>query len=481
MNSARANTPRAARAIPSDSLPSELKLTARLGMPLAIGELGWMSTYIVDAMMVGRMHNSALAISASSLGNSIFSALVFCGIGLLYGLDALVSQAYGRGDREDGLYSLIQSMVIVGVCAPIVVVLTLLAPFILARLHVDPVMVAETTRYLHALVWSALPLMLYMGVRHYLQAVDRPFWVMVSLLTANLVNLGGDWALIYGHLGFPAMGIAGSGWATVLTRVYMLALLLLSLGLSLRKAPIRVRTQALRPDLARLKALLRIGWPVGVQSLGELSLATFSTVLTAKLGATLLAAHQVVLDLNAFVAMVPVGLAAATAVRTGQGVGMRGTPQVRHSGYAGVLIIVGCMVCAASSFFLAPRAWAHIYTNDAAVVAAAIPIFAICACNQVFDGSQTVLAGALRGMGETRIPFFASFGCNWLIGIPVEVLLVTRLHMGLVGVWLAGSSALVPLFCIIVSTWFRRTHRLQAEFRQPRTAPMGAMPQPAGD
>jgi MATE family multidrug resistance protein len=470
-------TPRT-RAIPSHSLSSELGLTARLGTPLAFGELGWMSTYIVDAIMVGRMPHSALAIAASSLGNSIFSAFVFCAIGLLYGLDALVSQAFGRGDREDGLYSLIQSLFVVAICSPIVMAATLLAPFVLTRLHVDPVMVTETTHYLHALVWSALPLLLYMGVRHYLQAIDRPGWVMISLLTANLVNLGGDWALIYGHLGLPAMGIAGSGWATVLTRVYMLALLLLSLSLSLRAAPVTMRPQTLRPDRDRLRSLLRIGWPVGLQSLGELSLATFSSVLLSKLGSTLLAAHQVVLDLNAFVAMVPIGIAAAAAVRTGQGVGARGPLQVRRAGYAGVLIIVGCMVVAALSFFLAPRAWAHVYTTDAAVITAAIPIFAICACNQVFDGSQVVLAGALRGMGETRIPFLASFCCNWLIGIPVEILLVTKLHMGLPGVWLAGSVALAPLFIIMVTTWVKRTHQFQAKLKQPYAA---AIPQPAGD
>ncbi len=469
-----------ARAIPSHSLSSELGLTARLGTPLALGELGWMSTYIVDAIMVGRMPHSALAISASSLGNSIFSALVFCIIGLLYGLDALVSQAFGRGDREDGLYSLLQSLFIVAICAPIVMGGILLAPFFLTHLHVDPVIVLETTHYLHALVWSVLPLLLYMGVRHYLQAIDRPGWVMISLLTANLVNLGGDWAFIYGHLGFPAMGIAGSGWATVLTRVYMLALLLLSLGLSLRGAPIRMRVQAARPDWTRLRALLRIGWPVGLQSLGELSIPTFSSVLLSRLGSTELAAHQVVLDLNAFVAMVPIGLAAAAAVRTGQGVGARGALQVRRAGYAGLLIIVGCMVVAASSFFLAPRAWAHIYTTDAAVITAAVPIFAICACNQVFDGSQVVLAGALRGMGETRIPFLASFTCNWLLGIPVELLLVTKLHMGLVGVWLSQSVALAPLFAIMVTTWVKRTHRFSSESRQ-YSAPGTGLAQPAGD
>jgi MATE family multidrug resistance protein len=457
----------AARAIPSHSLPSELRLTARLGTPLALGELGWMSTYIVDAIMVGHMHNSALAISASSLGNSIFSGFVFFGIGLLYGLDALVSQAFGRGEFEDGVYSLMQSLFIIAVCAPVVVAATLLAPSVLTLLHVDAAIVAETARYLHALVWSALPLLLYMAVRHYLQAIDRPLWVMISLLTANLINLGGDWALIYGHLGFSAMGIAGSGWATVLTRVYMLALLLISLALSLRGSTIQLPPLAWRPNLTRLRSLLRLGWPVGLQQVADLSLSTVMTIITSTLGATLLAAHQVVLDLNAFVAMVPLGMAAAAAVRSGQGKGARDVDQIRRAGIAGVLIIVGCMAVAALSFVLAPRRWAGIYTTDPAVVAAAIPIFFICACEQVFDGSQVVLAGALRGLGETRVPFLASFCCNWFFGVPLELLLVYRFHQALVGVWLAGALATAPLLTIMAITWVRRVRAASAGQSRP--------------
>ena len=249
-------------------------------------------------------------------------------------------------------------MFIVAVCAPVVIGATLLSPLVLTMLHVDAAIVGETSRYLWAMVWSAVPLMTYMAVRHYLQAIDRPFWVMMSLLTANLVNLGGDWVLIYGHFHLPALGIAGSGWATVLTRFYMLGLLCIPLARSVKGASVRLRPLAWRPNLTRLRALLKLGWPVGLQSLADFSLSTFATVFTSTLGATMLAAHQVVLDLNAFVAMVPLGIAAASAVRSGQGLGAHDTAQVRRAGVAGVLIIVGCMFLAALSFFLAPRRWA---------------------------------------------------------------------------------------------------------------------------
>jgi MATE family multidrug resistance protein len=453
---------RNARAVASHSFGSEVRLTTRLGAPLALGELGWMSTYIVDAILVGRMPHSAIAISASSLGNSLFYAIAFCGIGMLFGLDALVSQAFGRGDREDGLYSLVQSLFLVAVCSPVIIALASLAPYGLRLIHVDPAIVSETIRYMQALRWSAPPLLLYMAVRHYLQATDRPGWVMISLLTANLVNWLFDWLLIYGLGGFHAYGIAGSGWATCVVRGYMLLLLVASLAISLWRAPIELRARAWRPEPERLRALVHLGWPVGLQYLGDLSLASFATVLTSTLGATLLAAHQVVLDLNAFCAMIPEGMKAAAAVRTGQGAGRADLAQVRRAGYAAVGLTTICMAAAAVSFVVAPRLWASVYTTDHAVVAATVPIFLICAVSRVFDGAQVVLQGALRGLGETRIPFLASTGLTWLVGVPLSAVMVFHWHMQLVGVWLGGLAATLPLFALMVGLWYRRVRQFGA-------------------
>ncbi len=450
-----------AHPVASTSFGSEVKLTTRLGAPLALGELGWMSTYIVDAIMVGRMEHSALAIAASSLGNSIFYAILFCAVGMLYGLDTLVSQAFGRDDLEDGCYSLAQSLFLVAAFTPAVMLLTWFSPLVLTRLHLDPAMVSGTRSYLHAIIWSTAPLLLYMAVRRYLQAIDRPGWITVSLLTANLVNLFGDWVLIYGHFGFRAMGIAGSGWATCVVRVYMLGLLVISLWLSLRRSPIRPRTGFFRPRWSRILGLLKLGWPIGLQSLAELSVSTFFAVLAGKLGATLLAAHQVVLDLNAFVAMIPLGLSAAVAVRTGQGMGRSDTTQVRRTGNAGMLIVGLTIAVAATSFLLVPRMWAHIYTNDLKVVAATVPIFAIAAASQLFDGVQVILAGALRGMGKTRAPMFASVGWYWLLGVPLGYVLCFRMHLLLRGLWMGSFFAICPIALTLLTVWRHNLKKLE--------------------
>ncbi len=477
------------QAVPSNSFPSELRLTTRLGTPLALGELGWMSTYIVDAIMVGHMPHSALAISASSLGNSLFYAIAFFGIGLLYGLDALVSQAYGRGDAEDGLFSLVQSLFIVAACTPLVMVLATIAPLGLRLIHVNELLISQTIPYMHALRWSTLPLLLYMAIRHYLQAIDRTFWVMVSLLSATLVNWLFDWLFIYGpvihgHRPFHAHGIAGSGMATCVVRLYMLMLLVGAFAYSLYRSPTRLREGAWRPHWGRLRDLYRLGWPVGLQWVADLSLASFATVLTSTLGTTLLAAHQVVLDLNAFCGMVPEGIKGASAVRTGQGAGRGDGAQVRRAGYASIFITALCMTVAAISFVAIPRVWASIYTNDPAVITAAVPIFMICAIRQMFDGVQNVLQGALRGLGETRIPFAASFGCTWLVGVPLSWMFVFHFHMQLVGIWLGFLLGTILLFAIIVTTWYRRVHtfsgggdRQRQRDARPKSIPLGVAAQ----
>ena len=176
----------AQKPLPSSSLQQELKSTARLGAPLALGELGWMSTYIIDAIMIGRLPHAALAISASSLGNTIFYAIVFCVIRGMDGVETLVAQAYGRQDknaREDCLHTLAQSMWFVIIGTPFVVLATLGSIPMLSYFHTPADIVAETSRYLHALVWSTAPLLLYMALRRYLQSINR-----VLLITVSLVN-----------------------------------------------------------------------------------------------------------------------------------------------------------------------------------------------------------------------------------------------------------------------------------------------------
>jgi MATE family multidrug resistance protein len=421
-----------------------------------LGEMGWMSTYIVDALMIGRLPHSALSISASSLGNTIFYAIAFCAIGLLTGLQTLTAQAYGRGNEQDGALTVAQACLMVAVLTPLVMLATLASIPLLSVFKTPPDIIAETSRYLHALVWSTAPLLLYWGLRKYLQSVDRVILITVSLVSSSFVNFVADWAFLYGHLGLPKFGIAGSGWATVVVRFFALALLLVALGRYFRISAIRFSRSLLRPNWDRLRVLLHLGWPPALESLADLSVSTFTSILCAQLGATLLAAHQVVLDLNAFVYMVPLGLSYATTARVGQGAGRNSVRQARRSAQASLMLGLGLIAIAAPLFAGLPRFWAGLYTNDAAVVTAAAPIFLLCGILQFGDAAGAILAAALVGVGDTRTPLIVNTIWSWVLGMPLSYWLTFDNGLGLKGLWIGRVLASIGASITLALIWQQR-------------------------
>ena len=195
----------------------------RLAMPLVLAELGWMLMGIVDTMMVGRV--SAAAIGAVGLGTTVFYIVAITSGGILLGLDTLVSQAFGAGDSEDCRRSLISGIWLALLLIVPVMLIMEAAIAMLPRFGVDPSVIADVEPYLRVLNWSAPPLLVYFAFRRYLQSchIARP--VMITLITANVVNLAVNWILVFGNLGAPRLGAAGAGWATCLSRIYMMAAL----------------------------------------------------------------------------------------------------------------------------------------------------------------------------------------------------------------------------------------------------------------
>jgi len=450
-----------ARAKGTDSYGNEVRCAARLGVPLALGELGWMSTYIVDAIMIGRLPHSALAIGASSLGNTIFYAIVFFMIYLLNGLETYIAQAAGRGNRSECVIMLMQSMWIVLVGTPVVMLATLGGLWLLPHFGTPASIVVPTNAYLHALIWSTPPLMLYMAIRRYLQSVNRVLLITTSLITSGLINWFLDWLFLYGHGPIPAMGIAGSGWATVVVRYWMLMVLIPGAILSFRNIAVWPTLAMLRPDSQRLKALLRLGWPSGLEFSLELGISTFMSILCAQLGSTFLAAHQVTLDINAFVFMVPTGLSYAAMIRVGQAAGRNSLRQVRLASNASLGLAVGYSVIAALLFIILARPLASVYTNDPQVIVAAAPLFYLCSLMILGDTFFVIFAASMTGLGDTRTPMWVSILCNWCLGMPLAYFLAFKLGYGLHGLWIGRAVGSISSGLLLTASWYARMHREQ--------------------
>ncbi|HEX7958978.1 MAG TPA: MATE family efflux transporter, partial [Terriglobales bacterium] len=403
----------------SNRLRDELRPMLRLAVPIVMAEIGWMSMNVVDTIMLGRLPNSATAIGAASLGSSLYYTVSIFGGGLLLGLDTLVSQAYGRKDLTDANRSLLNSIYLALALTPAMMGVVWLWPSLMRQLGVQPEIMAGMVPFLNALNWGTLPLLLYFALRRYLQAVNLVKPVTFALVSSNIINALFNWVFIYGHWGFRAYGIPGSGWSTCLARIYMALVLIIALLIGNRKHGFGLWQTSRRVELRKIRHLLQLGFPAASQILFEVGVFAAVTAFCGKLGALPLAGHQIALNCAAFTFMVPLGMASAAAVRVGNELGRAqravtaadradALHSARRAGWMAILLGAGFMGCAAILFLLFPRGLARIFTPNPAVIDMGAKLLLIAAAFQLFDGLQTVCTGALRGAGDTRTPMLAN-------------------------------------------------------------------------
>jgi MATE family multidrug resistance protein len=446
-------------------IKAEMSAMLRIAGPLVAAELGWMLQGVVDTMMVGRLPDSAAAIGGTAVAGMLFYTTVIFLEGILFGMDPLVSQAYGAGRIKECHRTLFASFWFVVPVAPLHM---LLVWNVLPRLReygVDPTVMVQATEFMHSLVWSTLPLLLYMAMRHYLQSMNHVKIVMFTLITANLVNWLFNWFLIYGHGGFPAMGVRGSGWATVIARVYMAAMLF---GYWLwvdRREQWHAISYGLTTDFARVRQILGYGFPAAIQIGLELAVFGLSAIWIARLGALPIAAHQVALNVVAMTYMVPLGIGAAAAVRVGHAIGRRDPHGARLSGWVAIALGATFMACCGIALLTVPHWIARSFSDNAQVVAAAVSLLSIGAIFQLFDGIQAVSTGALRGAGETRIPMLTFMFAYWSAGLPLGYWLCFHRNWGARGLWVGFCTALIVVGSVLLVVWAKKSRGFHANAR----------------
>ncbi len=447
----RASRPRSAAAGALRTLWVELPPTLRLAGPIVGAELGWIAMGLVDIAMVGRL--GPAAIGAVGVGSVLCFAVVVFGIGMLLGLDPLVARAHGRGRHDECRRWLVQGG---GLGVLLAMPLTLAAGAVAATLGawgMDPAVRELAAPYFAIVLWSVLPLLLYTAFRRYLQAIGLAAWVTAALVTANAINAGANWVLIFGHLGAPALGVDGAAWATVVSRAY-LALFLAVVVLRRERGAARGWP---RLEWRRLRRLAVLGLPAAGQVTLEFGVFAVVTALAGRLDPAMLAAHQIVLNVAGVTFMVPLGIGAAGAVRVGHAVGRRDPGAARRAGWAALALGAGFMSGAALLFVLAPQTILRPFTGDPGVIGAGVTLLLVAAFFQLFDGLQAVATGVLRGLGDTRTPMLWNLAGHWLVGLPVGYWLCFVAGWGVVGLWVGLSIGLTLVGAALVATWWRRS------------------------
>ncbi len=438
------------------TLRRELRPTVSLAAPVVIAEVGWVSMQIVDIAMVGGLGPEA--IGAVGVGSALFLAFGVFGMGLLLGLDTLVSQAFGARNRAACDRWLRHGVVL---ALALTLPLGLLARIAGSRLDVwgfDPAVLVLVRSYFAIVAWSLPLLLLYAAFRRYLQAVSVVQPIMLALVTANVVNAAANWVLISGNLGAPALGVDGAGWATCISRAYMVIVL----AVAVSQRGVRPWTLTAGVRIAGLRRILGLGWPAATQAMLEYGAFAAVTMLAARLDPSTLAAHQIVINLAGLSYMVPLGIASAGAVRVGHAVGRRDAAGASGAGWTAIGLGACFMASAAATFLIAPRAILGIFTADGRVVEVGLTLITLVALFQIFDGLQGVATGTLRGLGDTRTPMFLNLAGHWMLGLPVGYLLCFVIDWGVIGLWIGVSTGLVVVGSLLLAIWWRRARALTA-------------------
>ena len=424
-----------------------LRATLGLALPVVVIQVGMMAMGVVDTVMVG--HLSAQALAAVALGNLYFFGLAIFAIGTLMVLDPVIAQAVGARD-EPAIARGIQRGVVLAILLAVPAGLLLLAaePFLtLARQPLD--VVPSAAGYAVRLAPGVLPFFVFVVFRQSLQAMRRTAPLVVAIVAANLVNAGLNWALIFGRLGAPAMGVAGSAWATTVSRWLLAILLLLLVRRELARYVWPIRREVWDP--VPLWRMLRLGLPIGCQVVLEFGAFALVALMMGWIGTREMAGHQVAINLASLTFMVPLGTADAASVLVGQAVGRGDGPGARGAAYSALLCGAGFMSVTAIGFLTLPTPLARLYTDDATVIAIASALIPLAGVFQVFDGLQAVGGGILRGLADTRFAMMVNLIGYWFLGLPLSYVLGFRMGLGPRGLWWGLVAGLAVVASVLLA------------------------------
>lgn len=400
----------------------------------------------VDTAMVGHVQADALA--AVALASTFNFAILILGQGVLHALDPVVAQAFGAKDRPAVAAALGRGFVLSAfLSVPYAAVLWWSEP-ILLLLRQPPEVVALAAPFLRALMPGIPAAFAFVTVRQTLQAVGVVWPVLVSVVVGNLVNWAGNSALIHGRWGMPHLGVIGSAWSTTICRWLMAVVLIGCAWRPLGGLWPRFSLRLFEPrPLLRLCA---IGVPIGIQIGLEMWVFTAAALLIGNMGARQLAAHQIAINLASLSFMVPLGVGSAAATRVGQAIGREDLPGARRAAAVALWTGGAVMLLAATLFWLMPRELVMLFTTDGELIEGATTLLGVAAWFQIFDGTQAVGCGILRGAADTRIGAVINFVGYWVLGLPLGLWLAHRQGMGAAGLWWGLTFGLLVVASLLV-------------------------------
>jgi MATE family multidrug resistance protein len=415
----------------------DLREVLGLSFPVIVAMASHTLMGFVDALLLAWYGANELA-AVGAAASASFAIVAFV-MGTASCAGTFVAQSVGRGEPAEAARYTWQGVYFGFVCQALVVPVLLAAPAFFALFRHGPQVQALEAEYFQIRLLHLAGTAAYASLSSFFQGISRPGITMWAAIIANLFNAVGDCVLIFGLYGFPEMGIRGAAWATVASSYVQVVCLLVPY---LWRATHEVyRTRAgWRLDGARLRRLLRIGWPAGVSFMLDVaSWSLFTLALIGRQGRDVLAAHNVVGQVIGLSFMPAVGIHKGVQVLVGQYVGRRDIPAAKRLAYTGLAVAMVYMALMGVAFALFRGPVVRVFRDEPAIVSAGGTMLLLAALFQAFDAVGIVCVGALRGAGDTRVPALIGIGLAWGVLLPLGTVLTFVVGWGYVGAWLAAA------------------------------------------
>lgn len=446
---------------PPRRLRTEMGAMLWLAAPLAATNLLQMLVHAVDVIFVARLGDAELA--ASSLAVSIFGLLMWTMTGLVAAAAPLIAAELGR--RSHAVRQVRRTVrmalwlsVLAGAAAMAV---CLAGGWIMRATGQPPATSERAMAFLVVLMWGMIPMIAASVLKIFVAALGRPVIATAITLLALGVNIVGNWMLVFGNGGAPALGLTGSAISSVLTSIAMLLAYVAVIQWDRRLRRFHIFGNWWRAEWSRMREMMVIGTPIAATILAEAGLFTAAAFLMGRIGEAELAGHTIALQVAALAFQIPYGVGQAATIRVGLAYGARDAHAIMLAGRAALLLGIGFMALTALAMLVAPRLILSIYVDvdaarNAALVGFALQYLVVAAAFQLFDGAQVVAAGNLRGLQDTRVPMLIAVAGYWIIGFGTAILLGFWTPLAGTGVWIGLAAGLVVVAAALFSRWQRR-------------------------
>ena len=398
-------------------------------------------------MMVGHVGTTELA--AASFAINVFHVGMLFGMGITFGITPLVGQSFNP-KNPGGVGAWLKNGVLIHFIIAIALCLLMSSTvFFMDRMGQRPEVVQAAIPYFLIQVASLLPMLLFFSIKQFFEGVGNTKIAMVITIVANLLNIGLNYVLIFGKLGFPALGLNGAGYATLISRLIMP---LIFVVIILKMPLLRIYYDSAKKshlEWLKIKRMISIGLSIGMQMVIEILAFSLGAIMLGWISKESLAGHQVAIGMAGMTYMISFGLASGTTIRVSHAFGDRDREELKHAVIASLHIVVAFMSLMGILFILLRNQLPLLFTSDPEVIKVAAGLLIVGAFFQIFDGVQVVLLGSLRGMADVRIPLFMAFFSYIIVSLPISYLLAFVFDFGYPGVWIGfifGLSTAAVLF-----------------------------------